>query len=239
MPKPLHHEEDLDTLKRKAEESPSDEAGSSGRTSKRSSRKSSTEARVYEQKCIFCDQEKRVKNIQSREKLVQAVQLRADKTLRECAIQRGDDKIIAVTSRDIVAAEAHYHISCYKEYTKVKKSELKDTDQTNTESDGDEQYQKIVREAYEKLFEFIRSDVLDSKSIVPVTFLTEKLESIMLSLGVQHMQDTTRKHIRRKLETELGESVDILPDNKGKLLMFPEGVLLRDVVVEHKMKHTL
>ena len=46
------------------------------------------------------------------------MQLRADQTLRKCAIQKGDEKILAVTSRDIVAAEAHYHVSCYKNYTR-------------------------------------------------------------------------------------------------------------------------
>ncbi len=53
-----------------------------------------------------------------REKLTKAVQLRVDETLRKFAIQKGDEHIIAVTSRDIVAAEAHYHTSCYKNYTR-------------------------------------------------------------------------------------------------------------------------
>ena len=55
-----------------------------------------------------------MKGTKTREKLVQEVRLRADQTLRECAIQKADERILAVTSRDIVAAEAHYHISCYK-----------------------------------------------------------------------------------------------------------------------------
>ena len=51
------------------------------------------------------------------EKVTQAVQPRADDRLRECAIQREDEWIIAITSRDIVAAEARYHASCYKLHT--------------------------------------------------------------------------------------------------------------------------
>ena len=53
-----------------------------------------------------------MKNRKAREKLVQAVQLRADTTLRHCAILNNDARILAITSRDIVAAEAHYHASC-------------------------------------------------------------------------------------------------------------------------------
>ncbi len=48
------------------------------------------------------------------------MQLRADQTLRECAIRKGDEKIIAATSQDIVVAEAHYHRSCYSNYTRVR-----------------------------------------------------------------------------------------------------------------------
>jgi len=57
------------------------------------------------------------KNTKSREKLIKAVQLRADETLRSCAMLKEDAKIRVLTSRDIVAAEAHYHASCYKIYT--------------------------------------------------------------------------------------------------------------------------
>ncbi len=41
----------------------------------------------YDAVCIFCNKVKFQKGSKSREKLTQAVQLRADKTLRECAIQ--------------------------------------------------------------------------------------------------------------------------------------------------------
>lgn len=114
---------DLETLKRKANEIITDEAGENTCTSKRPSKRYSSEARVYDQICIFCNKMKCLKGSKSREKLTQAVQLKADQTLRECATQKGDEKILAVTSRDIVAAEAHYHISCYKDYTRIKKKE--------------------------------------------------------------------------------------------------------------------
>ena len=35
-----------------------------------------------------------------------------------CAIVQFDEKILVVTSRDIVSAEAHYLISCFKNYTR-------------------------------------------------------------------------------------------------------------------------
>ena len=49
---------DLETLKRKAAESLTDEAGSRGSASKRPSRRSSSEGRVYDPICIFCNKVK-------------------------------------------------------------------------------------------------------------------------------------------------------------------------------------
>ena len=65
--------------------------------------------------------------------------LRADETQRKCAILKGDEKILALTSRDIVAAEAHYHCSCYKIYTKVK---TKEHEHECEKTDRDEWYQR-------------------------------------------------------------------------------------------------
>lgn len=104
-------------LKREANESLGDEAVCS---SKRLCRRVS-ESRVYDPICIFCENVKFLKSSKSREKLRKAVELCADQTLRECATQKGDRKILAITSRDIVAAEAHYHLSCYKNYTREKR----------------------------------------------------------------------------------------------------------------------
>jgi hypothetical protein len=75
--------------------------------------------------------------------------LRADKTLRECAIQKRDDKILAVTSRDIVAAEANYHRSCYQAYTRLKKEEQLDENTKgvlNEEINVHDDYQEAERE---------------------------------------------------------------------------------------------
>ena len=71
--------------KRKPEEGISNETGEC--SSKRVCRRVS-ESRVYSPVCIFCDKIKYLKSTKSREKLTKAVQLRADKTLRECAIKK-------------------------------------------------------------------------------------------------------------------------------------------------------
>ena len=56
----------------------------------------------------------------------------------------------------------------------------------------------------------------------------------MLSGGIERMMDSTRKHIRRRLESDLGRSIDVFTDDKGKLLVVPESVSLKDVVLENQ-----
>ncbi|KAJ7380877.1 hypothetical protein OS493_004460 [Desmophyllum pertusum] len=45
------------------------------------------------------------------------------------------------------------------------------------------------------------------------------------------MTDSTRKHIRRRLESELGDSVDIFQNDKGKLVMVPESMEENDTAL--------
>ncbi len=54
----------------------------------------------------------------------------------------------------------------------------------------------------------------------------------MISGGDRVIRDSTRKHIRRRLESELANSIQIYPDDKGKLLMVPDSVQLHDAVLE-------
>ena len=88
-------------------------------TAQRPSReKPESSGSVYAEVCIFCDRKtKYQKGTKNREKLTHAVDLRADNTIREAATKKGDTKIMAIASMELVAAEAHYHISCNKKYT--------------------------------------------------------------------------------------------------------------------------
>ena len=96
-----------------------------------------------------------MKNRKSTEKLIQAVQLRADATLRHCAILNNDARILALTSRDIVATEAHYHASCYKSYTNIKTKErdhVGDKEMENSSQVADMlSYEVVEVEAYVQL----------------------------------------------------------------------------------------
>ena len=89
---------------------------------------------------------------------------------------------------------------------------VKEKDGNRKESCDEDDYQNAEKQAFANLFEYIRTNVIPNKNIVSVTSLTSKLESFMLSGRVKHtVCDSTRKHIRRRLVSELENSVHIFP----------------------------
>ena len=55
--------------------------------------------------------------------------------------------------------------------------------------------------------------------------------------GVQEVKASTKKHIRRKLMTELGNVIHIISDDEGKLLVYPDNLTLGKVILENKTLH--
>ena len=140
-------------------------------------------------------------------------------------MEKKDSRILTIASREIVAAEACYHRTCYKGYTRAEAS-------PTVASDGcgeslEDEYANLESEAYQMLFGYIRSDVLANEKIVRLTEMTELLASYLTSLGVEEIKLSTKKHIRRNLQTEFGDvlfenllettSVFIVPANLSPL----------------------
>lgn len=226
---------DLHNIKRKSTETSEDDPSSSG-TAKRHNRTPST-SRVYQPECIFCGKDKCLKGTSTREHLIKARQLRVDERLRQCAVEKQDGKILAVTSRDIVAAEAHYHNTCYRNYTRITGKECETTYKEENESEI--AYKRIESEAHADLFMFIRNEMLPNKQIVPVATLTTRMENFMKSRGF-NINESTKKHIKRKLLSEVGSIIQIYKDEAGKLLVIPDSVTMQDVVLENnKLRNEL
>ena len=54
-------------------------------------------------------------------------------------------------------------------------------------------YQIVERKAFAERIDYIRSDIIPNKKIVPITLLTIKLECLMLSGGVNILHNSTQK----------------------------------------------
>ena len=131
---------------------------------------------MYEKTYIFCEKSnKYIKNSRTRETLVQANELRADKEVQAVATARMDEKILAITLRELVAAEVHYHKTCYRDYTRAYYSKSSKV----VVDDDDQSYSKIESDAFQMLFDSIRSDLFTSPRIVPMMDLIAQLVDFM------------------------------------------------------------
>ena len=192
-----------------------------------------SQSRVYEAKCILCQKvNKYLKGTKTREELVKCTTLEADEQLRNAAMRKMDKDLLSILSRDIVAAEGHYHRTCYCVYTKEEHSSVHNK---STISDAEIEYSMIEEKAYTVLFEFIRDKLFSNPDVLTMTDLTTRLMTCMTSQGCQEIKVSTKKHIRRKLEAEFGESLHIIHDSKGKLVVYPDNLLRDKLVLDNLM----
>ena len=96
-------------------------------------------------------------------------------------MEKKDSRILAIASREIVAAQACYHRTCYEGYTRAEASPTGAPDGCG-ESLEDE-YANLKSEAYQMLCDYIRSDVLANEKIVRLTDMTENLPICIVEDG--------------------------------------------------------
>ncbi|CAH1248853.1 Hypp8457 [Branchiostoma lanceolatum] len=181
------------------------------------SREQRSPSTKYERICIFCNKgSKYVKGTNSREALIQCCDMRADTTIRTIATERNDSKILAVVTRELVAAEAYYHRSCYKSYTRASYN-------LTSQESADDEYTRLEADAYQQLYQYIRSDVIEEERVVRLSDITGLLVENLTSLGIKECKPSTKKHIRRHLEAEFGEMLkfETLLDNTPGVFLIP------------------
>ena len=188
-------------------------------------------SRVLEKKCIFCNKaSKYMRQSNSREPLMQSSELRSDEKIRNAAELKMDRNILAITSRELVAAEAHYHKSCYKDYTRKRPI----VEGSNTLDDNSVLYLNAEQDAYNMLFTYIREVIFLNPRVFTITEITEQLVSYMNGLGIDEVKPSTKKHMRRKLEGEFKDSINIFPDQYGKLIVVPSNLSITQLAVEYQ-----
>lgn len=154
-------------------------------------------SRIYQRFCIFCEKDNYTRNSRRREELIECVDMRATETIRKAAVRKNDHRILAVVSRELVAAEACYHKSCYRNYTRtipfsVDKKEDEYIENSRAELQG-----------YEKLFNYNRTDLLRNSWI----WENERVTSFVNSQRELEIPESTRTHLRRSLEKEFRDCI--------------------------------
>ena len=154
----------------------------------------------------------------TKEPLVKCVTLNSDETLRKTAIEKHDEKIIATLSRELVAAEGHYHRSCYRDYTR------KGKDKESGDLHEVDEYFQCETASLDLLYQYIRCELIEHPKVVRMIDLTNIFIEHMKSMGVHEIRESAKKHLRRKIELEFGNTLVIFPDDTGKLCVCPESL---------------
>ena len=123
-------------------------------------------------------------------------ELRADARVQDVATTKLDQRMLAITSRELVAAEAHYHRSCYRLYTKDTILTRSDVSANTEQATEVNYYQTIEILAFKELLSYIRNELIPNPKVLPLTDLTSRLQIYMSSCGVNQVNDSTKKHPR-------------------------------------------
>ena len=205
------------------------ESASDTRQFHRRSLSPSTEYKIYKNECIICGEDSFLKGSRTREKLTQCSELRSDDALRNAAIAKQDNRVLAIMSRDLVAAEGQYHRTCYRSYTRDTSASREDTPPP-----AEDTYANIQKISFEKLFAYIREDLFETPRIVKLKFLTSMLTEWMIEGGVAEVKPSTRKHVRRHLENEFGKGLIFQPSTNMNVLVYPD-TLSRDELAKQNI----
>ena len=189
-----NHVEDVSTVKRRSSRQSLGESSNTENTT------------ILPKKCIFCMKDKYVKNSRNREKLSSCLQFRADESIRKLATKRNDSNIIAVATNDMIAKEACYHFTCYRDYTRPYIHTSTPNQDTNVTDDGTSDVIKFLITLHEL------PDIVDFR----------KLQNMVTSAS-------GKKSLKRNIESKTKDFKFI---NHGKeILVYPVSWKVEDLVI--------
>jgi len=155
-----------------------------------------TLSRVMDSTCIFCGKSKYIKKSNTREPLLQCRELRADVKIREYAKRTMNTRLFGlVECRELVAAEAKYHASCYR----LCIGSLSKSSSTETVAEDNS-----VKTAYTFIVDFIENTVFVSKECIPLADMSTMYMQKLIEFDSCAVTDSTNRNLRSKLERTFG-----------------------------------
>ena len=130
---------------------------------------------------------------------------------------KGDKKIIAIATNELVAKEAPYHPCCYRKYTVTfNNSQRENKNETS-----------LIQEAFDAA-KHVLQGLYEVPNITEFSDLTNKAVESLHDLNQDDVSNI-RRHLRRKIENEM-DGINFITV-KNRVLVFPE-TLSTSVVVK-------
>ena len=159
---------------------------------------------ILPKECLFCKKIKRNKD-KTKESLSLCIDKRTEESIKSAATNMGDFALLGIL--DMIAAEARYHRTCYRQYLTVnyKKQRLSSS------------YSDAENEAYKKVISFCVELPFYPK-IIPFTSLLEIMKTTLAEKN-EVISDASNKYLRRKIESDFKTVKFINVD--GLLYVYP------------------
>ena len=167
---------------------------------------------VLPEVCIFYGLvSKYKKGTNTREKLLCCSEIRADEKIGSAATRKFDSKILSIASDELIAKEARYHTSCYKDYTRPEND--KPTEKDNIKLD-------ILKD--------IIYNLLNSTNEKFVLYKTVKDRYINLLNNYDIDTTNCTKNLRRSIERNF-ERIKVV-SVKNEVVLFEKDLKVEDVI---------
>ena len=115
----------------------------------------------------------------------------------------------------LLAAEGHYHRSCYRSYTREEKTA---SHVTNKQDENEAKYEAALNHSYKELFLFIRGELFVKPRVIAMADVSSRWVASMNSLGIVQVKDSTKKHRSTSVDSWKGSLVEpciSFPISKG------------------------
>ena len=169
--------------------------------------------------CIFCQKTKRVRGTETKEKLNLCVEFRADKLIKEACLLQNNPRIAALCTDDLIAKEAAYHKSCYRDFTRIVTANKSGTIEEENEDELDISFD-VVQDFIKVMIE--NPDIVDCKLVTDI-FEDELRKSNITDEYIKN----AKKNLRRKIERNTPK-VNLI-NIKRKLFIYPDSLDKADI----------
>ena len=185
-------------------------------TSERSKR-SANSSPILPKECIFCKKRKMKGN--STEKISLCIDERAQNAIISAATKKNDFEILSIN--DLIAVEARYHSSCYKQYCKINYLLETFNDENDLENDDE-------KEAYKDVI-FFCMGLEEEPDVVPVSELTDMMTKKLKQKG-KELSISSKKNFSRKILNDV-PSIKIINVDRRSFL-YPRSITIEILIMK-------
>ena len=229
------HRRNLDRIASSSDQSPGTSHGSEEFQMSRPKRSkaSHTSALLDKNICIICNKaSKYVKKSNTREPLTKCMEFRADMHIRQYANRVQDQRLLGIVGcHELIAAEAHYHPSCYRKCAGLKSGgDGADCSAEPCESDGTVH---PITKAFNLVCAHIRKMICEKPAVMSMNNITEIYVEELTRTGQLDQVKSLKKNLRRKLENEFKDDLHFCNAENGRLLVYPSALTIEQLVIDN------